>query len=525
MNSNKNYPAKSGSGCIIESAMDDLDLDAASWVLDFLLRKPLEERTLNSLLGALPLPKDNPKLQKIILLKKLEFELSPPSFSEATLDLLEQLDGIECRRGNEASNALKSAYCSVAVDITLRPLKHGDDSKFILFETVKRVWRGRIGKIEKSAQRGGLGSEQLWVWKDEIEVAVWEDSVCQSVFKKFDRDSAEKAVRFYLNEERDKMGPSFLESVAAGLKSGEGLFKFKRIEVIKRVAEEEALSLSVVRAANGSNGSVVIKPVAEEETLSPCVDRAANGSNGSKEMHKGKIKLKDKLVGVRRVRSTAGNSRGAKIVDCDEADEAEPSGKIHRRSPRSAETNEAWEALKKSSKELRASVKDPLPDALRLADAIHDGLRQDKRQEVAENSNVEPRRQDECQDRAGTSNDGPKIPVTDGDRVVQSSVANANNVHRSSLMKRNGTARTSEWDDSNDGSPIDTVLKPSPLRQYDGKRRRRARKWSLDEEETLRIGVERFGKGCWKRILDEYRDAFDGRTDVDLKDKWRNMCK
>ncbi|KAG6386466.1 hypothetical protein SASPL_155369 [Salvia splendens] len=100
------------------------------------------------------------------------------------------------------------------------------------------------------------------------------------------------------------------------------------------------------------------------------------------EMHKGKFKLKDKLVGVRHVRSTTGNSRGAKIVDCDEADEAEPSGKIHRRSPRSAETNEAWETLKKSSKELRASVKDPLPDA------IHNGLRQDKRQEVAENNSI-----------------------------------------------------------------------------------------------------------------------------------------
>lgn len=162
------------------------------------------------------------------------------------------------------------------------------------------------------------------------------------------------------------------------------------------------------------------------------------------EMHKGKFKLKDKLVGVRRVRSSTGNSRGAKIVDCDEADEAEPSSKIHKRSPRSAETNEAWEALKKSSKELRASVKDPLPDAVRLAGAIHDGLRQGKRQEVAENSNAEPRWQDECQDRAGTSNDGPKMPVTDGDRVVQSSVANANHMHRSSLMKRNGTARTSE---------------------------------------------------------------------------------
>lgn len=58
-----------------------------------------------------------------------------------------------------------------------------------------------------------------------------------------------------------------------------------------------------------------------------------------------------------------------------------------------------------------------------------------------------------------------------------------------------------QWDDSNDGSPDDPALKPviqlpngkpSPLRQYDGKRRRRARKWSLDEEETLRIGVERY---------------------------------
>ncbi|KAG6386467.1 hypothetical protein SASPL_155370 [Salvia splendens] len=225
---------------------------------------------------------------------------------------------------------------------------------------------------------------------------------------------------------KDKMGAVILESVAAGLKSGEGLFKFRRIEVIKRVA----LCLLVLLAANGSNGSVVIKPVDEEETLSPRVDRAANGSNCSKvvplprpideapaatflplrgvdgfsvhiigfpesttlvsacdifgqfEMHKGKFKLKDKLVGVRHVRSTTGNSRGAKIVDCDEADEAEPSGKIHRRSPRSAETNEAWETLKKSSKELRASVKDPLPDA------IHNGLRQDKRQEVAENNSI-----------------------------------------------------------------------------------------------------------------------------------------
>ncbi|KAL1565764.1 hypothetical protein AAHA92_01449 [Salvia divinorum] len=491
--------------------MEDIDVDAASWVLDFLMRKPLEERTLNSLLGTLPLPKDNPNLQKIVSLKKLEFELSPPSFSDATLDLLEQLDGIECRQGNEASDAMKLAYCSVAVDITLRPLRYGDDGggagKFVLFETVKRVWRGRIGKIEMGAQSGGLGSEQLWAWKDEIEAAVWDDSVCQSVLKKFDGDTAEKAVRFYLNEEKDKMGPSFLEFVAAGLKSEEGLLKIMRVEVVKRVAEEEKSSLLVVRAGNGSNGSKVIMQVAEEETLPPRVDRAANGSNDSKEMQKGKVKLRDKLVGVKRVRYATGNSRGAKIVDPDVADKAESSGKIHRKSPRSAEINEAWEALKKSSKELRGSVKDPLPDAVRLADAIHDGLSQDRRQEEAENSTY-----------------GSKMPVMVGDAVVQSSVANANDVRRTSLMERNKTARASGWDDSNDGSPD---VKRSPLQLYEmnGKRRRKARKWSLDEEQALRNGVERFGKGCWKRILDEYKNEFDGRTDVDLKDKWRNMIK
>ncbi|GMY30699.1 telomeric repeat-binding factor 1 [Fagus crenata] len=55
--------------------------------------------------------------------------------------------------------------------------------------------------------------------------------------------------------------------------------------------------------------------------------------------------------------------------------------------------------------------------------------------------------------------------------------------------------------------------------------RRKMKRWSLLEEDTLRTGVERYGKGNWKIILNEHRDIFEERTEVDLKDKWRNMTR
>ncbi|XVE75643.1 hypothetical protein DITRI_Ditri12bG0109600 [Diplodiscus trichospermus] len=60
--------------------------------------------------------------------------------------------------------------------------------------------------------------------------------------------------------------------------------------------------------------------------------------------------------------------------------------------------------------------------------------------------------------------------------------------------------------------------------------RRKKVPWTNDEEEMLRKGVEKFGNDGgpvpWKRILDFGAKVFlRGRTTVDLKDKWRNMCK
>ncbi|KAL6499890.1 hypothetical protein OROGR_027800 [Orobanche gracilis] len=477
----------------------DIDPDIASWVLEFLLRQPLEDRILNSLLLALPLRNDNTHLKKMLLLRKLESEASRSSISEGVLELLEQLEELEFRQGNETvSEAMKRAYCAVAVECTVKLLENRENernsSKFKFFEAVKRVWRGKIGRMEKMVEKGGLCSEELSAWKDEIEAAVWEDSICESVVKKSEGVDAVESVKAYTREEREKMGPSFLELVAERVKND--------------VVTQEIMGIE--------GGDRV---VAGKEVHSCCVGDVSNGGN---DIQKKKIKLRDKLVGLRRSRGLASsNSWGAKIVNSDET-VTEPSYKKYN-IPSSAEVNRVREALGSSASELHAVVNDPLPDALQFAEGISGDSGKDKHNDPVENNHV-------------PSN----LFIADGAEVVQGTGGNVSNAPKPSLMERNSTAQTYEWEESIDGSqedpssrgrlllPSPKTINVSPLDRYEVKnlkRRRKGRKWSLMEEETLRAGVEKYGKGSWVAILTANKDVFEDRTDVDLKDKWRNLTR
>ena len=53
--------------------------------------------------------------------------------------------------------------------------------------------------------------------------------------------------------------------------------------------------------------------------------------------------------------------------------------------------------------------------------------------------------------------------------------------------------------------------------------RRPNRKWSGHEVRWLVAGIREFGAGNWASILSRY--PFEGRTGVDLKDKFRNLLK
>eukprot|EP00775_Hariotina_reticulata_P005410 gene5410-5643_t len=63
------------------------------------------------------------------------------------------------------------------------------------------------------------------------------------------------------------------------------------------------------------------------------------------------------------------------------------------------------------------------------------------------------------------------------------------------------------------------------LREQQAARRRPVR-WSKEEKELLIELVERYGEGCWQRVLEKGAGGFNKcRTAVDLKDKWRNLKK
>ncbi|RVX05501.1 Telomere repeat-binding factor 4 [Vitis vinifera] len=50
-------------------------------------------------------------------------------------------------------------------------------------------------------------------------------------------------------------------------------------------------------------------------------------------------------------------------------------------------------------------------------------------------------------------------------------------------------------------------------------------KWTSEEEEALRAGVAKHGTGKWKNIQKdpEFNHFLFTRSNIDLKDKWRNM--
>ncbi|WZZ83192.1 hypothetical protein YC2023_103764 [Brassica napus] len=50
-------------------------------------------------------------------------------------------------------------------------------------------------------------------------------------------------------------------------------------------------------------------------------------------------------------------------------------------------------------------------------------------------------------------------------------------------------------------------------------------KWTEEEEEALLAGVQKHGPGKWKNIIrdPEFADPLYNRSNIDLKDKWRNL--
>jgi len=204
------------------------------------------------------------------------------------------------------------------------------------------------------------------------------------------------------------------------------------------------------------------------------------------------------------------------------------------------EVERVQEALKSSSMELHAAVRDPLPDALQTAQTLCSTVATNDKSskppgvnQTGPETHTPPKASTE-RDKENAEKESPAQDPQSSEAQQRMKLRNA----RRSLMEPDGTAQTFQWSDSVDdlpgGSPKRPRLpspkddKPSPVKYYaDAKiiRRRTRKKWTPEEEDALMAGVKKFGKGNWKLILHSYREIFRERTDVDLKDKWRNMTR
>lgn len=493
-----------------------MDIDVSGWILEFLLRQnSVDDRSLNDLIRVLPLPNNNPRLKKSLLLRKIESDIEKGTISERTFEFLEQIEELDIREGkHEVSEAMKAAYCTVAMHCIMKVIEEsaGDDKEEYA-SAARRIWSGRIRKMERSevAERVGLFQDDLLLWMNDIEAGVLDVDVCENVLAGVKGLDVSEILRRYVSEAKEKMGPSFLELACETILNNDALSKMMGLD-------EGAKPNNQIK-----DGAPTVVPAVRQD-----VDANADNSGKGNEASREHVLPRHKHVATRWPRGSGREAhRGAKIVD--------PMETFCNRynSIPTPQVNRVQKALETSSFELHAVVQDPLQDALRLAESF-------KASTSGENM---------AQDHVIGNSNGFNVeaPSSSHDRNCKAPEANGddgfcrdkNKRPMPSLMERNSTAHTLEWSDSIDSSskersptrphlPSPKKRAVSPLRIYKIEkltRKRKKRRWTTIEEDTLRTGVQKYGKGNWKLILNMYRDIFEDRTEVDLKDKWRNLIR
>ncbi|KAH7659651.1 Myb domain-containing protein [Dioscorea alata] len=144
-------------------------------------------------------------------------------------------------------------------------------------------------------------------------------------------------------------------------------------------------------------------------------------------------------------------------------------------------------------------------------------------------------------DLGGMTSKDDAIANSSGSGSKDEATKNHGKVQKRSIMDWNPTTRAYEWEEDSDSSSSESQsltrkphlpsskkgvvssLKVQRSRNLVG--RRKKLRWTTVEEDTLRKAVEKYGKRNWKLIKSCRPDIFEDRTEVDLKDKWRNMTK
>lgn len=245
-----------------------MDPDISRWLLDFLVRQPIHDSTLTSLLVTLPLSDTDSNLKKLLLIRKIESQISTDlGPTNDLLCLLEHIEELDHREKVKTIESMKRAYCAVAVHCTLMFLETE-----CFEETVKKIWSGRVGVMEKFGNVG-LVSDELMSWKDDIEAALWDGNVRKGLLVKWNGGvGVVEVVRGFVEEAKAMMGPSFLELAAEKLTRDDGtLRQLFGMEETKQGVYKFMILWSIVYVALVSIGYVYVYTLCRVPSWGFCI--------------------------------------------------------------------------------------------------------------------------------------------------------------------------------------------------------------------------------------------------------------
>ncbi|KAI3956693.1 hypothetical protein MKW92_015553 [Papaver armeniacum] len=451
-----------------------MDPDIAGVIMEFLVRVPtLEDGIIKTLLEKLPIRKDDHRLIKCILLRRLSVESSKGEVSENTLATLERIEESDYTQGVSTLDSMSEAYCSVAIPIDFHSY----------LDSVVRIWRGRIHDMEK-CEGVGLYSDKLKEMRCVIEEALWNESVRQRLLTWDTQGDAVRLVKVFLEDAMKQLGPSMIEISMSSLTAK---------------GKEVFIPPSNLSSKHPEDGRVSDAPHCDVYVHESNLGNDGNG------MALGSV------MAISHAKHERLNTADLQSV----VEEALPRASKRKYNLSTPEVKTVQEALKSSLSDLQAMVKDPLPDALRVAKVISASI---AREGTTQQNFV-------LVDEGGEASCAPSV-----DKGVTSAEANEtrnqNTTTRPSLMGRNSTAHTYEWnEDSIESSQERSPDRPhlptprrvvvSPLVKHEvGNHKRMKRKWSPQEEQALRDAVTKHGRGNWTLILNKNRDVFEDRTAV-----------
>ncbi|XP_039044019.1 uncharacterized protein LOC120183373 isoform X2 [Hibiscus syriacus] len=513
---------------------------------------------------------------KASTLRSIQGRTANCSIHDGVLDSLILIDELDRRRGVPPSDAMREAFCAVAVHLTLWWLPVSWDD---YHDAVRRIWGKKIGNLEMS-DASGLLSTGLGKWRKEIEEALWDRETTRRLLGINTLDEALRLIRVYLKEacRRFPGDPTVADDVAyvpasAATEGNEILranshtkHKLHSSRVQHKIAglqeDQPSCTKNDSQSDSDFNGlqkvpfKAMTGALVDEvnDSLSEALDdveMVASGTKNETSHVEGIEEDSDKDIGIlavnSRTRCDPSSSRGhcerpAVIVDREDR----PSCRKYV-SLSSAEIDKARDSLKSSIVDLVANVDDPLPKALEIAERIVSYVAEAKKLHPEGDENKEQGAPDEAIRKDYDRMDG-NVPTPFADHIAEPSQAKEGNeaftrpkkVLRTGLMERNNTARCFEWEDSIDdtseetNSCLNSYTLPSPRTKHVSPlnidkpkrwgRMRKINRWTDEEEKTLTEGVQKYGNQ-WARILETYQEIFKDRTAVDLKDKWRNLLR